>query len=113
MYTTNGVRNAISARAARAGISALLDAAEEGRSTLIIRNSKACAVIGPVPPREHLLVYDPDEVRWYRTRGAIHKIGFTGAANAAFLALARDERARILAACAQVARDASILVTTL
>ncbi len=105
--------NAISARAARAGISALLDAAEDGRSTLIIRNSKACAVIGPVPPHEHLLAYDPDEVRWYRARGATHKVGFTGAANAAFLALARAERERILDACVQIARTAPILVTTL
>lgn len=105
--------NAVSARAARAGISALLDAAEEGRSTLIIRNSKACAVIAPVPPREQQLAYDPEEVRWYRARGATHKIGFTGATNAAFLALSRDERARILAVCAVIAAGAPILVTTL
>ncbi len=113
MYTMDVALNAVSARAARAGISALLDAAEDGRSTLIIRNSKACAVIGPVPPREPLLAYDPDELRWYRARGATHKIGFTGAANAAFLALARDERAHILEVCAQIARDAPILVTML
>jgi antitoxin (DNA-binding transcriptional repressor) of toxin-antitoxin stability system len=101
---------ALSAREARASISALLDAAEAGESTLIIRNSKAAAVIGPVPARESAYAYDPDEVRWYRARGARHKIGFLGAANAAFLALARDQRARALDALAAIANDGPLLV---
>jgi len=101
---------AVSARAARAGISGLIDAAEAGESTLIIRNSKAAAVIGPVPTRESGYAYDPDEVRWYTPRGARNKVGFLGAANAAFLALARDERARALEALAAIAREGPTLV---
>ncbi|HEY8322300.1 MAG TPA: type II toxin-antitoxin system prevent-host-death family antitoxin [Candidatus Baltobacteraceae bacterium] len=101
---------AISARAARAAISGLLDAAEAGESTLIIRNSRPAAVIGPVPPEGRGYAYDPDEVRWYRARGARHKVGFLGAANAAFLALPRDARARALDAVAAIANDAPVLI---
>ena len=100
---------AVSARAARASISALIDLAEAGESTLIIRNSKAAAVIGPVPERGSGYAYDPDEVRWYRPRGALHKIGFLGAANAAFLALPRDERAKALDALAAIATDILVI----
>jgi antitoxin (DNA-binding transcriptional repressor) of toxin-antitoxin stability system len=101
----------VSARAARAGISALIDAAEAGESTLIIRNSKAAAVIGPVPPREgSSYAYDPDEVRWYRAHGARHKIGFLGPANAAFLALPREQRAQALEALAALASDGPVLI---
>jgi len=101
---------AVSARAARAAISGLLDAAEAGESTLIIRNSRPAAVIGPVPPAGRAHAYDPDEVRWYRARGAHHKVGFLGAANAAFLALPREARARALEAVAAIARDGPVLI---
>lgn len=100
----------ISARAARASISALLDRAEAGESTLIIRNSKPAGMIGPVTPQGAPYAYDPDEVRWYLARGARHKIGFLGAANAAFLALPRQERARVLEALAIIANDGPLLV---
>jgi antitoxin (DNA-binding transcriptional repressor) of toxin-antitoxin stability system len=112
MYTSGEKMTAVSARAARASISALLDRAEAGQSTLIIRNSRACAIIAPVvPARTAEIPYDPDEVRWYRPRGAAQKIGFLGAANAAFLARPRDERARILDALASIARDGPLVVT--
>lgn len=103
---------AISARNARASISALLDAAEAGETTLIIRNSSPVAVIGPVPPARPP-AYDPDEIRWYRLQGGIHRIGLGGAANAAFLALSRDERASLLEACAAIAVDGPIVVDAL
>jgi len=110
MYTSGKALKAVSARAARARISALIDLAEAGESTLIIRNSKAAAVIGPVPTHERGYDYDPDEVRWYTPRGARHKIGFLGAANAAFLALPRDERAHALEALAAIANRSPVLV---
>jgi len=100
----------VSARAARAGISDLLDAAEAGETTLIIRNSRPAAVIGPVPPDGRAYAYDPDEVRWYRARGARHKVGFLGAANATFLALPREARGRALETLAAIANDGPVLI---
>ena len=54
--------------------------------------------------------YDPDEVRWYRAHGARHKIGFLGTANAAFLALPREQRAQALEALAALASDGPVLI---
>jgi antitoxin (DNA-binding transcriptional repressor) of toxin-antitoxin stability system len=104
---------AVSARAARASISALLDLAEAGESTLIIRNSKAAAILAPVPAPENRFAYDPDEVRWYRPHGSHRRVGFLGAANAAFLARPRAERAKILEALAAISHDAPIVVIPL
>ena len=67
-------------------------------------------MIGPVPSRENSYAFDPEEVRWYRVHGARHKIGFLGAANAAFLALPRDRRARVLDDLAAVAIGGPVLV---
>jgi antitoxin (DNA-binding transcriptional repressor) of toxin-antitoxin stability system len=99
----------VSARSARASISALLDAAEAGETTLIIRNSAPVAVIGPVPDARPP-TYDPEEIRWYRLLGGTRRVGLGGAANAAFMALSRDDRARFLEACAAIAVDGPIVV---
>lgn len=112
-YVHNGSPvKSVSARDARASISALLDAAEAGESTLIIRNSHAAAIIGPVPP-ERPRADDPDDVRWYRLRDGTRRVGLAGAANAAFLALPRDERARVLEACAAMAGNGPVIVGAL
>ena len=103
----------VSVREARATISALLDRAEAGESTLVIRNSKPSAVLTPVPPRGVAPNYDPEEIRWYRARGSSARIGFTGAANATFLRCSRDERAQMLAILSGLAADAPLVVTTL
>lgn len=108
VYTSSVRLNAVSVRAARATISALLDAAERGESTLVIRNSKPSAVIAPLaasPSRG-----EDDDVRWYRVPGVARKIGFAGAANTAFLHQPREERARILEVLATLATDGDVVI---
>lgn len=109
-YTPAGLRT-VSVREARSSISTLLDAAENGETTLVIRYSKPTAVIAPIPEPGVPPVSDDEEIRWYRVPSGPHRLGFTAAANAAFLRKPREERARILETLAAIA-DKQIVVTT-